>query len=238
MTTEASTDRLLMQVQAASGALFALFLAVHLGNTMLAALGPAAYDAAQGQLRAVYQVPAIEVALVLGPLVVHVAASVWRMLRRRRLGQPQPRALRSRLQRYSAVVLLVFIAGHVLATRGPSLVFGVWPNFDALAFTMIWNPAYFIPYYALFAVAGLYHLIQGLALALPRLGARRWPGLRSQRVVFALASGGALLLVLGVAGFAGAFSEVREGAVDGSYARLLEELGLVDRAAIAGAASE
>jgi len=100
---------------------------------------------------------------------------------------------------------------------------------------MIWNPAYFIPYYALFSVAGLYHLIQGLALALPRLGVRRWPGLRSQRVVFALASGGALLLLLGVAGFAGAFSEVREGAVDGSYARLLEELGLVDRAALAGA---
>ena len=68
MTTSHKTDRLLMQVQAASGALFALFLLAHLGNMMLAALGPAAFDAAQGSLRAVYQVPPIEVALVGAPL--------------------------------------------------------------------------------------------------------------------------------------------------------------------------
>lgn len=233
--TYSGTERRLLRVQAASGALFALFLAVHLGNTMLAALGPATYDAAQGQLRAVYQVPAIEVALVVGPLVVHVVASVWRVLRRRRLGQPSPRAVRTRLQRYSAVVLLVFIVGHVVATRGASLIFGVWPGFDAIAFTMVWTPAYFIPYYTLFSVAALYHLINGLAVAMPRLGVRGLVGLRSDRAVLGLSAALALLLVLGVAGFAGAFEEVRGRAIDGSYARMLEALELVDRAALADA---
>lgn len=225
-------ERRLLQVQAASGALFALFLAVHLGNTMLAAFGPSTYDAAQGQLRAVYQVPAIEVALVMAPLVVHVVASVWRVLRRRRLGQAGPRAVRSRLQRYSAVVLLVFIVGHVVATRGASLIFGVWPGFDGVAFTMIWTPAYFIPYYTLFSVAALYHLINGMALAVPRLGLRGLAWLRGDRAVLGLAIVGALLLVLGVAGFAGAFEEVRARAIDSDYARVLEEVGLADREAL------
>ena len=202
---------------------------------MLAALGPAVFDAAQGQLRAVYQVAPIEVALVGAPLLLHIVTSVWRGVRRRRLGQPQPRAVRTRLQRYSAVVLLVFIVGHVVATRGASLVYEVWPGFDAIAFTMLWVPAYFFPYYALFAVAALYHLIHGLTVALPRLGVRRMGRLRDGRVVMGLAVVGGVLLLLGVAGFAGAFDdEARGRAIDSRYARLLEELGLADRAAIAG----
>ena len=77
------------------------------------------------------------------PLLLHIVTSVRRVVRRRRLGQPQSRAVRTRLQRYSAVVLLVFIVGHVVATRGASLVYEVWPGFDAIAFTMLWVPAYF-----------------------------------------------------------------------------------------------
>ena len=234
MTTDHKTDRLLMQMQAASGALFALFLLAHLGNMMLAALGPEVFDAAQGNLRAVYQVPPIEVALVGAPLLLHIVSSVWRVVRRRRLGQPQPRALRTRLQRYSAIVLMVFIVGHVVATRGASLMYEVWPGFDAIAFTMLWVPAYFIPYYALFSVAALYHLINGLSVALPRLGVRRLGALRHGRVVIGLSVVGGALLLLGVAGFAGAFQNVRAQAIDSGYARLLERLGLADRAAIAG----
>lgn len=235
MSTESSIDRSLVRVQAASGAGFALFLLVHLGNTMVAMAGPAAYDAVQGPLRAVYQVPPIEVALVAVPLLVHVVTSLWRVWRRRRLGQAGPRAVRTRLQRYSAVVLLVFIAGHVFATRGASLLYEVWPGFDAIAFTMIWIPAYFIPYYTLFAVAALYHLINGLTVALPRLGLRGLVGPNTGKLVVGLTIVGSVALVLGVAGFCGAFAEVREGAVDGAYARLLERLGFVDRAAFRGA---
>lgn len=228
------TERTLVTVQAASGALFAVFLLAHLVNAMAAAVGPAAYDGLQAQLRGVYHVPPVEVALVAAPLLVHVGASVWRMLRRRRRGQRPPSAARSRLQRWSAVVLLVFLFGHVLATRGASLIFGVWPGFDAIAFTMIWDPVYFIPYYTLFSIAALYHMINGVAVALPRLGARRLSGPRAGRAVAGLTVVGAVLLVLGVAGFAGAFADVRRLAVDGDYARLLERLGFADRAELGG----
>ena len=44
-----------------------------------------------------------------------------------------------------------------------------------------------------------------------------------------------LVLVLGVAGFVGAFQELRGRAVDSSYARMLERLGVADRAALGGA---
>jgi succinate dehydrogenase/fumarate reductase cytochrome b subunit len=234
MTTDHTTDRRLMRVQAASGAAFALFLLVHLGNTLFAMAGPAAYDAAQAPLRAVYQVPPIEVALVIGPLLVHIGASVARMLRRRRLGQPAPTARRSRLQRWSAIVLLVFIFGHVIATRGSSLIFGVFPGFDAIAFTMVWTPAYFIPYYTVFAVAALYHMVNGLTQALPRLGLRGAGGPRTGPLVYGVTIVGAIGLILAVAGFAGAFHDVRQRAVDSEYARMLEELGFADRAVFGG----
>lgn len=227
---ESQVERRLVVAQAASGALFAVFLLAHLVNQMVAVAGQAAYDGVQAQLRGVYHVPAIEVALVAAPLVVHVAASVLRMIRRRRRGQPGATATRTRLQRWSAVVLLVFIGGHVFATRGSSLVMGVFPGFDAIAFTMVWQPAYFIPYYAVFASAALYHMVHGLGLALPRLG------LRGGRGVSALVPGvvgiGAVLLVLAVGAFAGAFAAVRERAIDSEYAGMLEGLGLVDRAAL------
>lgn len=226
---ESMVERRLVVAQAASGALFAVFLLAHLVNQMVAAAGQAAYDGVQAQLRGVYHVPAIEVALVAAPLVVHIAASVLRMLRRRRRGQPGPTATRTRLQRWSAVVLLVFIGGHVFATRGSSLLMQVFPGFDAIAFTMVWQPAYFIPYYTLFSVAALYHAVHGLTLALPRLGLRARGG---SRVVPAVVAIGAVLLALGVAGFAGAFEAVRERVIEGEYARMLEGLGLVDRAAL------
>ncbi len=229
MHTDRTIDRRLMQAQAASGALFALFLTGHLVNMMLAAIGPAVFDAAQGQLQRVYHVPPLEVALVAAPLGVHVVSSVWRMVRRRRAGQEQPRAVRTRLQRYSAVVLLVFIGGHVLATRGASLIYGVFPGFAGVAFTMVWQPALFIAYYTLFSVAALYHLIHGLTVAAPRLGLRAPAWWRTDRAVLGMSLVGAVLLVLGVAGFAGAFTEVRTQAVESDYARLLEELGLARR---------
>lgn len=227
---ETQVERRLVTLQAASGALFAVFLLAHLVNQMVAMAGQPAYDGVQAQLRAVYQVPAIEVALVGVPLVVHVTTSVWRMIRRRRRGQTATPATRTRLQRWSAVVLLVFIVGHVLATRGSSLVMDVLPGFDAIAFTMVWSPAYFIPYYTVFSIAALYHAVHGLTLALPRLGLRGAG--KTGALVNVVVGVGAVGLVLGVAGFAGAFGAVRERAIDGAYARMLEELGFVDRAAL------
>ena len=218
-TRDGARERALIKVQAASGALFALFLAVHLFNQMVAAAGPAAYDAVQGELRRVYQAPVLELVLVGLPLVVHVVASAWRMVRRRRAGRPAAPATRARLQRYTAIVLLVFVWGHIVATRGASLVFGVFPGFDAIAYTMVWVFGYFFPYYLVFSVAALYHLLNGLAMALPRVGLRGGP--RSGRAIAVAWAAGAVALALGVSGFAGAFHDVRARAVAGDYAALV-----------------
>lgn len=226
---ESRVERGWMRLQAGSGALFAVFLLAHLVNQMVAMAGPAAYDGVQAGLRSVYQVPAVEVAVVGAPLLVHVAASVARVVRRRRRGRSEPPAVRTRLQRWSAVVLLVFFAGHVLATRGTSLVYGVYPGFDAIAYTMVWRPGWFIPYYAVFSVAALYHALHGLTLALPRLGLRAAGGRPMRAAAGWLAAIGGVALLLGVAGFAGAFGAVRERAIGADYARVLEDLGLAER---------
>lgn len=225
---DAARERALIRIQAASGALFALFLLVHLGNQMFAAAGPEVYDALQGRLRAVYQVPVVELLLVAVPLLVHVTVSVWRMIRRRRLGQPSARSPRVRWQRRTAIVVLFFTFGHIVATRGPSLLHGVVPGFHGVAYSLVYFFGYFFPYYLLFSIAALYHLLGGLALALPRLGLVGQPAARSARVLTAAWLAGALALALGVAGFAGAWHDVRERAIASPYARLLGELGFAD----------
>ncbi len=228
---DSARERALIKIQAASGALFALFLVVHLVNQMVAVAGPVPYDAVQGELRRVYQTPIVEIVLVAAPLLVHIVVSVWRMRRRRRAGRPAIRTTRGRLQRYSAIVLLVFTFGHVFATRGASLIYDVFPGFEGIAFTMVWFFSYFFPYYLVFSVAGLYHLLNGVALALPRLGLRGPSAARSGRVVAVTCFAGAVALALGLAGFAGAFHDVRQDAIDSPYARMLEDIGVAERPA-------
>lgn len=87
----------------------------------------------------------------------------------------------------------------------------------------------------MFSIAALYHMINGLMVALPRLGLRLPGWMRTDRAIFGLSIVGALLLVLGVAGFCGVFEDVRALAIDSDYARMLEELGFADRAALRGA---
>lgn len=69
-------ERRWARIQAASGLAFGLFTAVHLVNQWLAPFGPEAYDGFQAAARAVYQQPAVELALVALPLLVHVVAGV------------------------------------------------------------------------------------------------------------------------------------------------------------------
>ncbi|MDC0668245.1 hypothetical protein [Nannocystis radixulma] len=223
---DAARERALIRIQAASGALFAVFLVAHLVNQMFAAAGPAVYDEMQGQLRAVYQAPLVELACVIGSLLVHIVVSVWRMVRRRRRGQQSVAAPRLRWQRLTAVVLLIFTFGHLIATRGASAVYGVYPGFDGVAYTMVWFFAYFFPYYLLFSAAGLYHALNGLTFALPRIGLAGPPALRSHRAVVAAWAAGAVALALGLAGFAGAWHDVRERAIASPYAQLLVDLGV------------
>jgi succinate dehydrogenase/fumarate reductase cytochrome b subunit len=222
-------DRRLARAQAWSGALLAPFLLAHLANQALAALGAAPYDATQRLLRAVYQSPPVEIALVIGPLLVHAAAAVARILLRRRRRPPStskaPPAWRTRLHRISGLYLLVFFAGHVAATRGASLLYGVFPGFEGIAFTLRWVPAYFWPYYLGLALAGLFHVTSGLGMALPMLGVRAAAALRRPRALGAIAACGGVALALGLLGFGGALFEVSHPEA-GAYARLLQRLGV------------
>ena len=93
----------------------------------------------------------------------------------------------------------VVVIGHIVATRGPSLLFGIYPEFEGLAFTFQWLPAYFYPYYALFAAAALYHVWFGLRSMLkPRM--IRLPALAFASRVLPILAGMAIiagLLALG-----------------------------------------
>jgi len=218
-------DRQLVRVQAISGAIFALFLLAHLVNQMLAALGPAVYDDAQRLMRRGYQAPVLEIVLILAPLFIHAGAGVLRMLRRRARGQRTPSSLGPRLHRLSGIVLLIFFVGHTFATRGASLLYGVYPEFAGIAFTLRWVPAYFIPYYTVFAIAGLYHCVYGLGIALPMLGLRSLSPLRRPRLLVPLAGLGSLLIILGMLGFGGVLCDAGKPE-QSPYARLLVRLGV------------
>lgn len=155
----------LKKIQAATGLLFAAFVALHLFNTWLAALGPEAYNGVQVLLRSVYQFPPLE-ALLLAALAVHVVVGVMRIVR-------EPKRvlnLRARLHRYAGFFLMLVIVGHILAVRGSSWFFDVYPGFAGLAFSVAAVPGSFYPYYFLLGVAGFYHAANGSSIAAARLG--------------------------------------------------------------------
>ena len=211
-----------LEVQALSGAVFAVFLFVHLCNQMLATLGAPQYDAVQRTLRRGYQAPVLEVVLVLAPLFIHVGVSVARWWGRRREA-PTPVSWRLRVHRWSGRFLLLVFLGHVVATRGASFLFGVFPGFDGVAFTFRWVPAYFWPYYLLLALCGWYHLVHGVSVALPVLGVRALLVLQRPRVFAGLLGAGAVALVLGVLAAGGVLFDVGDPATS-EYARLVLRL--------------
>ena len=174
---------MLKQLQAATGLVFAAFLVVHLINTWLAAAGPVVYDSVQSVMRTGYQFAPIE-ALILAAGAVHAVIGVMRWVR-----EPgRELTATARWHRRSAVFLLVFIVGHVLAVRGPSWWFDVYPGFDGLAFSMEFAPYYFYPYYFLLAMAGFFHGLNGSMIALRRLGVRVSAGAPAMQRVSAMAA--------------------------------------------------
>lgn len=155
------------KAQAASGAIFAIFVALHLLNTAMAAVSPAAYDGMQGWLRQIYQFAPIE-ALILSALLIHIAVGLFRIY-----SEPKRHLnLRAKLHRYAGFFLLFFIGGHITAVRGASWFYDVYPGFAGLAFTVDAVPLYFYPYYFLLGLTGFYHGFNGLSIALTRLGPR------------------------------------------------------------------
>lgn len=190
----------LKKAQALSGLVFAAFLALHLLNTWLAALGPAAYDGAQQVLRSLYQALAVEV-VVLAALVIHAGVGVARIL----IEPKRTLSLRARLHRYAGFFLMLVIGGHILAVRGPSWFFDVYPGFAGLAFSIAAVPGYFYPYYFLLALAGFYHGLNGVSIAAGRLGwSVRLPSTALRRL--SIAAG--LCTACALMGFGGVFFDV------------------------------
>jgi succinate dehydrogenase/fumarate reductase cytochrome b subunit len=169
-------ERTLIRIQAASGLLFAAFLTLHLLNTILAARGQATYDGYQRVVRWFYQFPLVEIVVVLGAGLVHLGAGAVRILRRRRRArsgqshEARP-TLRVRLHRYSGYYLGLMFMGHAIATRGPGLI-GHPADFSFLTFSLRQLPVIFYTYYALFVVAGIYHLVHGVLVGLRVLSVR------------------------------------------------------------------
>jgi succinate dehydrogenase/fumarate reductase cytochrome b subunit len=209
---------MLKKLQAGTGLLFATFVAVHLVNTWLAALGPGVYDGLQGVLRSAYQFLPVE-ALVLAALLVHIVVGIMRIV-------SEPRRtlnLRSRIHRYAGFFLMVVIGGHVLAVRGPSWFFDVYPQFAGLAFSIDYLPQVFYPYYFLLGMAGFYHGLNGVGIAAPRLGVRPGLGSLSSRTVAVASAFAGLALVAALLGLGGVWFDVGD-VQDSAFAQLVRDL--------------
>lgn len=213
---------MLKKLQAITGLIFATFVAVHLLNTWLAGLGPAAYDGVQVALRQVYQFVFVEV-LILSALLVHVVAGVMRIVK-----EPK-RALtiRAKVHRYAGFFLMLVILGHILAVRGSSVFFDVYPGFAGLAFSIEFLPGFFYPYYLLLGVAGFYHALNGSSIALQRLrgrlGGLGWRFVLPQRRLALASSVAALVMVVSSLGFGGVWFDVGDVA-SSDFTRLAKEL--------------
>lgn len=197
----------LIRLQAGAGLCFAVFLALHLANTLLGVGGPEAYDDFQAGARAFYQHPVVEGSIVLAALVVHLAASLARMVRRRG-GRRAPPPLRLRLHRYTGWFLLAVIFGHIGATRGVGFWFEAPAGFGALNFSLVLMPWLFAPYYVLLGCCGLYHLCSGLGLAARVFGRRPPRALEPGPVFWGGIALGCAAIVLAVLTFAGAFESI------------------------------
>ncbi len=190
---------MLKTLQAVTGLIFAAFLALHLVNTWLASFGAATYNITQSSLRTVYQSPLLE-PLILAALLVHIVVG---LIRRKREGSG-PAGPRARWHRYTGYGLAVLIGGHILAVRGPSWFYGIYPGFEGVAFSLDFAAWYFFPYYLLLGTAGFYHGFNGAGIALSRLGMAKAATSRLVRNTTILA---ALLTATALLAFAGLWTD-------------------------------
>lgn len=164
-------------IQAASGAIFALFLILHLATAASGLLGIKSYDSTLGLLRRIYRPHVAVELIVIGTSgSIHIACAIWQMIRRRKIFALKG-PLWMRAHRLSGYFLLLAIVGHVLATRvAPTLATGPTAtgkaDFAFLAYATLAAPYFFWPYYVTLAVAGCLHLGLGLHLASRVLGRR------------------------------------------------------------------
>ena len=213
--------------QGASGVVVATFVTFHLLNTFLLGVSFEAYNGVQAVLRLVYQNPLFEGVLMLA-IVIHMVCGVRGMVVRRRRrtsgseGSGTVRVpVRVLWQRRAGWFLLAFVTGHVVATRGASLWFDVFPGAEGLSFTMAYLPGYFYPYYFLLGLAGLYHGATGIDVVLARrhLRVRVGPFLRPLTVF------GGLLLIAALLGAGGVLYPVPDPFANDYAALVLRLMG-------------
>ena len=169
----AAFERTLRRAQAVAGALFALFVLLHLSNIAIAPFGIEAFNSYQRTIRQFYQYPLVELGIVILPLTVHMIAGIWLILLRH--GHRVKRPLRARLHSWAGGFLMLVIVGHILAVRGSSFFYDVFAEFQGLSFSLWYFPAYFYPYYFLLALAGFYHATGGLLRFAAMRGLRMSP---------------------------------------------------------------
>ncbi len=220
-----SRERAWRRAQAISGLLFLVFALLHIVNTMLAAHSAEAYDGFQRALRPIYQHPAVELGLIIGPLLVHVAAA----LRRIRLDGVRGRGgnLRARLHRITGYFLLLVIFGHIAAVRGPSVFGDIFLEFGGVSFSFWILPYYFYPYYTALVLAALYHGVNGALLASARLRVSVPGFLRAGPGFWVPLGAAALLAVLGLLGLGGQRYPIPDPS-DNAYAQMWQEFGIYE----------
>ncbi|MFC5551249.1 hypothetical protein [Massilia aerilata] len=175
-----------------------LYLLAHLVNHLLALQGAAAHIAFMQGVRKFTRVPAVE-ALLLAAVALQ-AGSGLRLLWRRR---GQRRLLFDRLQVLSGAWLAFFLFVHVVSVLFGRALLRLDTNFyyAAAGLQMRPWPLFFVPYYGLAVAALFVHL----ACALRRLLPARMPLASRERLAWGAIALGAVLAVLVVAAFSGAF---------------------------------
>ena len=227
-TAPIPSDRTLSRLQAGSGLVFAIFLLLHLATALTSIGGPPIYESALGWVRLYYRLPLVEVGAVLGAALTHLVVGLVRVRRRRQRAKPHELVpLRVRLHRYTGYFLALAFVGHVAATRGPSLVFGLETDFAFLHLSLATAPYFFFPYYALLAFSGGYHLVHGALVALDVLGVKlpgapRSPRSRPFWVFAAVWAAAALTIVLA---FGGVLAHVEDARLEPWRALFAELLG-------------
>lgn len=218
-----SVEPTLVRAQAAAGALFFVFLVLHLSNTVVAVFGADSYNAYQRVIRQIYQHPVLEVLLVIAPLITHVVAGFWLYILRKKRKSTRP--LKYRLQTGAGFFLLLVVFGHMLATRGISYWYGTVAEFSGVAFSLWWVPEYFYPYYFLLFMAGLYHGSMGAITLLTR--AQVLTPSTSYLMPLLLGTAGSAAALAALLSFGGVVFEISDPR-DNDYARQYSKLLDVD----------
>jgi succinate dehydrogenase/fumarate reductase cytochrome b subunit len=175
-----------------------LYVLAHLANHLIALGGVDAHIAFMQAVRKITRVPAVEALLLAGVAVQ--AASGLRLLWRRR---GQRRLFFDRLQALSGAYLGFFLAVHVTSVLFGRAVLRLDTNFyfAAAGLQVKPYPLFFMPYYGLAVAALFVHLACALRRRLPA----RMPLASRERLAWGGIALGAVVAVLIVAAFSGAF---------------------------------